>query len=49
MGKSLSDTKWIIYRIDKNGFTEKTIFTGNIKLKPKGWKVQGKLQSYNDL
>jgi hypothetical protein len=31
--------KTIIWRINKNGFYKETIFTGNVKNKPKGWKI----------
>lgn len=44
MARSLSNTKYLISRKNpKTGFRETTIFTGNLKGKPKGWKVEHKL------
>ena len=41
MTKSLSNRKYLIWRVNKQtGFYEETIFTGNLKHKPKGWRVR---------
>ncbi len=31
--------QWIIERKNKDGYIERIIYTGNIKLKPKGWRI----------
>ena len=46
MGKGLSSKKYIISRINpKTGFKEVITFTGNIKNKPAGYKVERKLEN----
>lgn len=39
---SYSDQKWLLQKKNRMGFTESLIFTGNLRNKPKGWKVVGK-------
>ncbi len=42
---NLSNAKYMIWRINpRTGFKEITTFTGNIRNKPKGWKVERKLE-----
>lgn len=44
MSKSLSNAKYEISRINpQTGFKETIIYTGNIRNKPKGWKIENKI------
>ena len=49
MSKSLSNAKWLLYRKNpQTGYREEIVFTGNIKLKPKGWKVYERVSNCAD-
>jgi len=39
---SYNNEKWLLERKNKNGYKERVVYTGNLKQKPKGWKLIGK-------
>ena len=45
LAKSLSNKKYLIKKRDvKTGFMQTIVYTGNIKNKPKGWKISKRIE-----
>ena len=40
------DSKYKLERKNRQGFTETIIYTGNLRDKPKGWKVVGTVSNW---